>query len=78
MAGRYTHCVGSIDIAQLSPDEQLSLMEQIWENLSRSPDAFPLTTAQREELDRRLDDLDREGPSGIPWDEMMRRIRSRT
>jgi len=70
--------VGSIDIAQLSPDEQLSLMEQIWENLSRSPDAFPLTTAQREELDRRLDDLDREGPSGIPWDEMMRRIRSRT
>jgi putative addiction module component (TIGR02574 family) len=70
--------VGSIDIAQLSPEEKLLLMDQIWENLSRSADAFPLTTAQREELDRRLDDLDREGPSGIPWDEMMRQIRSRT
>lgn len=69
--------MGSIDIAQLSPEEQLSLMDQIWENLSRSPDAFLLTAAQREELDRRLDNLDREGPSGIPWDEMIHRIRSR-
>jgi len=70
--------MGSIDIARLSPEEQLSLMDQIWENLSRSPDAFPLTTAQREELDPRLDELDRDGPSEIPWDEMMQRIRNRT
>ena len=70
--------MGSIDIARLSPEEQLSLMDQIWENLSRSPDAFPLTAAQCEELDRRLDDLDREGPSGIPWDQMLHELRNRT
>ncbi|HUY13259.1 MAG TPA: addiction module protein [Terriglobia bacterium] len=42
------------------------------------PEAIPLTSAQREELDRRLDDLDRDGPTGIPWKEVVRRIRSRT
>jgi len=51
-------------------------MDEIWESLSRSADAFPLTKAQREELDRRLDDLESEGPSGIPWDQMMHRIRN--
>lgn len=37
-----------------------------------------MTNAQREELDRRLDELDREGPIGIPWDEVLGRIRGRT
>jgi putative addiction module component (TIGR02574 family) len=40
-------------------------------------DAVPLTAAQRAELDRRLDDLEREGPVGIPWDEVARRIQNR-
>ena len=37
-----------------------------------------MTNAQREELDRRLDELDREGPIGIPWDDALRRIRGGT
>lgn len=74
----YTDSVGSIDIARLSSEEQLSLLDQIWGNLSKSPDAFSLTTPQREELDQRLDDLDREGPSGIPWNAVIDRIRNRT
>jgi Putative addiction module component len=32
--------------------------------------AVPLTKPQRDELDRRLDELDREGPVGIPWEEV--------
>jgi len=64
-----------IDIAGL---ERLQLLEELWESLSATPEALPLTFAQREELDRRLDDLDREGPIGIPWEEVLRRIRSRT
>src|SRR5437764_278813 len=36
-----------------------------------------LTQAQREELDRRLDELDAEGPSRIPWEEVYRRLRDR-
>ena len=67
----------AIDIATLSPEERLKLLEQLWDSLSSSPDAVPLTTPQREELDGRLDELDREGPGGIPWEEVQRRISSR-
>jgi len=63
-----------IDIAALSPEERLQLLEELWESLCETPEAVPLTDAQREELDRRLDDLEREGPIGIPWEEVVRRI----
>ena len=53
------------------------LLEQLWESLSATPGAVPLTGAQRQELDRRLDELDRDGPVGIPWEEVLQRIRSR-
>ena len=69
--------MSTIDIAKLSPEERLELLEQLWDSLSETPEAVPMTHAQREELDRRLDDLDREGPVGIPWNEVLDRIRNR-
>ena len=69
--------MASVDIANLSREERLRLLEELWESLSAKPEALPLTGPQREELDRRLDDLDREGPVGIPWEEVLGRIRQR-
>jgi putative addiction module component (TIGR02574 family) len=66
-----------LDIASLTPEERLSLLEELWDSLATAPDTVPLTETQRAELDRRLDDLDREGPVGIPWEEVLSRIRSR-
>jgi putative addiction module component (TIGR02574 family) len=66
-----------VDIASLTPEERLHLLEQLWESLAAKPEALPLTDAQRAELDRRLDELEAEGPVGIPWDEVLSRIRSR-
>ncbi len=68
----------AIDIVQLNTAERLDLLERLWDSLTTTPAALPLTSAQREELDRRLDALDHEGPSGIPWDEVMQRIRNRS
>jgi putative addiction module component (TIGR02574 family) len=65
-----------IDIATLSQEERLRLLEQLWDSLSSTPEAIPLTDAQREELDRRLDELEREGPTGIPADDVLNRLRS--
>jgi putative addiction module component (TIGR02574 family) len=65
-----------IDIATLSQEERLRLLEQPWDSLSSTPEAIPLTDAQREELDRRLDELDREGPTGIPADDVLNLLRS--
>ena len=67
--------MNTIDIAKLSPEERLELLEQLWDSLS--PEAIPMTDAQTKELDRRLDELDREGPVGIPWNEVLERIRNR-
>lgn len=66
-----------LDIASLTPEERLSLLDELWDSLAATPEAVPLTESQRAELDRRLDDLDREGPVGIPWEEVLNRIRSR-
>ncbi len=74
---RYTGCMATIDIASLSLEERLRLLDELWESLSQTPEASRMTLAQRDELDRRLDKLDREGPMGIAWEEVVRRIRSR-
>ena len=58
----------ALDIDTLTPEERLDLIERLWDSLS--DDDVPLTDAQREELDRRLDALDREGPVGIPWEQV--------
>ena len=77
---RYTKVMATIDVASLSFEERLRLLDELWESLSRTPEAIPLTEAQREELDRRLNELEREreGPLGIPWDEVLGRIRGRS
>jgi putative addiction module component (TIGR02574 family) len=66
-----------LDITSLTPEERLGLLEQLWDSLAATPETVPLSAAQLAELDRRLDDLEREGPVGIPWDEVLDRIRTR-
>ena len=70
-----------VDIAELSAQERLELLERLWESLSADPSAVPLTDAQREELDRRLDDLEADiadhRPLGIPWHEVLEQLRTR-
>jgi putative addiction module component (TIGR02574 family) len=63
-----------IDIQALSPAQRLELIELLWDSLSSTPEAIPFTDAQRAELDRRLDELDREGPIGIPAEEVLARL----
>ncbi len=67
-----------LQIEKLSTEERLRLIEQLWESLRTTPGAIPLTDAQRAELDRRLDELDRGEVEGIPWNEVLRRIKNRS
>jgi putative addiction module component (TIGR02574 family) len=66
----------AVNIDGMSPEERLHLLEQLWDSLSDND--VPLTGAQREELDRRLDDLERDGPRGIPWDEVLERLEAKS
>lgn len=64
-----------IDIEQLSRDERLSLIEELWDSLAPVQDQVALSDAQRNELDDRLAEMDRDSALGIPWDQMLRQIR---
>jgi len=66
----------ALDLEQLTTEERLDLIERLWDSLGSGASTIPLTSPQRDELNRRLDDLDREGPTGTAWDEAVRRIRS--
>ncbi|MCI0354658.1 MAG: addiction module protein [Acidobacteria bacterium] len=65
------------DFSGLTPEERLDLVEQIWDGLAEQPERVPLTTAQKAELDRRLEDMARDGGDGIPWEDVLRQIRAR-
>jgi len=67
----------AIDIDKLTTDQRLRLLEQLWESLRKTPDALPLTAPQREELDRRLDELDQGDVATIPWEEVKRQLHGR-
>ena len=62
-------------ILQLPPSERLKLVEEIWDNLSATPEDVPIPDWHREELDRRLDNPE-PGP-GEGWDEMRARLRDK-
>jgi putative addiction module component (TIGR02574 family) len=66
-----------LDISALSPEEQLRLIQKLWDSLSCNPERIPITDAQREELDRRIAQAETDGGGGIPWDQVLLRIRER-
>lgn len=67
----------AFDIASLTLEERLDLLDEVWESLTAAPEALALTPNQQAELGRRLDELDAEGPVGIPWDEVLNQVRQR-
>ena len=71
----------ALNLDDMSPEEQLELLGELWDRLSQHPANVPLSLQQREELDRRLDALEddvRAGrPLGRPWSEVREGLRSR-
>ncbi len=65
-----------IDIDTLTTDERLDLIEELWESLESNSAQVPLTEAQKAELDRRLDEMERDGGQGIPCGEVLKQIRT--
>ena len=58
----------ALDLSKLSPDEKFELIDELWQSLS--PEDIALSPETRAELDHRLDRLDRDGPTGTPWDQV--------
>lgn len=69
--------VKSLGIDRLNVDEKLALVEEIWATICVDTKSFPLTDAQRAELDRRVADDDAFPDDVLPWEEVKASVRSR-
>ena len=50
--------------------ERIELAEALWESIMQDGYEPPLTPAQAEELDRRLEEHRRNPEAGIPWEQV--------
>ncbi|MGB7541209.1 MAG: addiction module protein [Burkholderiales bacterium] len=69
--------VKTLGIDRLNVDERLALVEEIWATICKDAKSFPLSDAQRAELDRRVADDDAFPDDVVPWDEVKASVRSR-
>ena len=69
--------MNSPSIFDLSPAEKLQLVEDLWDDLAAAPAEVPVHDWQKRELARRKENLLNNPASGLPWEEVKRRVRVR-
>jgi putative addiction module component (TIGR02574 family) len=67
----------SLGIDRLSIPDRLHLLEELWDSIAETPEAIPLTDAQRAELDRRLASRAANPNAGSSWEEVKARLQKR-
>jgi putative addiction module component (TIGR02574 family) len=60
----------------LPPADRLDVIEQLWDSIAVSPHTLEPTDAQRQELDRRIDEMDASPHVGIPWENVQAELRN--
>jgi putative addiction module component (TIGR02574 family) len=65
-----SHPLLKIDIAELSISERIQLAEDLWDSILERETELSLSEAQQQELDRRLENYDRNPTNGFSWEEV--------
>jgi putative addiction module component (TIGR02574 family) len=60
----------SNEIQKLSIPERILLVEDIWDSIARENEAFELSKAQKDELDRRSQSFKENPTQGRSWQEI--------
>lgn len=63
-------------ILDLPPAKRVELAQQIWESVFEQQEAVPLTTAQRDELERRWQAFQQNPDEGESWEEVKKSLLS--
>lgn len=58
----------ALGIDRLTREQRLALVQEIWDTIAAEPHPPLLTEAQRQELQRRVEDDDANPDDVIPWD----------
>jgi putative addiction module component (TIGR02574 family) len=64
------------EIMNLTPQERLDLAEELWDAVAED-EVFALTPEQMAEIDRRVEEHERDPSSAIPWEVARDRLRAR-
>jgi putative addiction module component (TIGR02574 family) len=62
------------EVLRLPIDERIRIVDAIWDSIAENPETLDLSDEQRAELDRRLEDLERNPDAGSPWSEVRDRL----
>ena len=68
------HPLLKVEISQLSIAERIQFAEDLWESILERQDELPLTDAQKQEFDRRLENYQQDPISGSTWEEVKQRL----
>jgi len=63
------------DTLEMSVADRIKLAQDIWDSLD--PGSVPISEAERQEIERRLNEHERDPHSTIPWDEVKKQILGR-
>ena len=65
----------SAKIQDLPIEKRIKLVEDLWDSIAADQARVPLTSAQKRELNIRLDEFEVDGDVGVPGTEVIHRIR---
>ena len=69
--------ISMADVLKLTPEERLTLVEEIWDSIAAVPEAIQLTDAQRRELEARLAEHRATPDAASPWRGVAARVRQK-
>ena len=62
-------------ILELPTAERIAIVQEIWESMVEHPDSVEITAAQRDELERRWIDFQRNPDDGELWSDVKKSLR---
>ena len=68
------HSLLKFDISELSIAERIQLAEDLWDSILEQQEELPLSPAQQQELERRLENYKKNPTNGSSWEEVKKRL----
>lgn len=65
-------------LQQLTPSEKLLLVSELWNDLESNPANVPVSAEVLEELDRRIEDFQKNPDQFTTWESLRQRLSSRS
>ena len=68
------HPLLKFDISEISIAERIQLAEDLWDSILEQQEELPLSQAQQQELERRLENYEKNPTNGSSWEDVKKRL----